>query len=90
MVMNAKNTCSFIITRGERRGQACQLKCLGQYCRVHNRIIKSRNDANIIYKNCGMCNEWTRSKYGACYCCCVTKNVRYHTLVNGMNLVKSV
>lgn len=36
--MYCNNTCTCIIKSGKRKGQACGKRCVGQFCKIHNKI----------------------------------------------------
>ena len=73
--MIAKNRCAFVFGRGSKRGEICSKNCLGTFCGTHKKAADP-----TTYSCCKFCDIWTRSKYGVCIQCYLSRNVRYHLM----------
>ena len=78
------NNCRFIKLRGNP--VYCNKPCLGQFCAIHNFLIKSNGGSYTVYF-CPFCRKVNKSKYGVCYKCYYSKNVLYFLRSpNGSNI----
>ena len=72
--------CTFVITRGPNRGKPCNRSCYNELCGSHRKLYSYRKEhgLELNYKECRFCSTRTRSKYGVCYVCLLTRNIKYH------------